>query len=102
MLKIEFKLMEDGNLKNYYSTIDNIVLTFSDITEENQMDIVYVRFERANIKGFDFAEGKIPNFTFQKTCGFTEDELLGFEKYLLNNSSLIWSLAEEKGGGLIA
>ncbi|MEG0900363.1 MAG: hypothetical protein RSF40_11725 [Oscillospiraceae bacterium] len=87
---------------NYYSTINSVVLTFSNILEENGIDVVNVRFERPNDKGFDFAQGKIPHFIFNQTCGFTEDELLQFEKYLRNNSSLIWELAKEKGGEQIA
>lgn len=89
-------------MSNYYSTIDNVVLTFGNITEENGVEVINVRFERPNEKGFDYAEGKIPHFMFNKICGFTEDEILGFEKYLRNNSSLIWDIAREKGGELHA
>lgn len=45
-------------MKNYYSTIDNIVLTFSDVEEDkNGFDSITFRFERTNDNGFDFAEG---------------------------------------------
>lgn len=44
-------------MKNYYSTIDGIVLTFSDIEEDsNGFDSITFRFERANDSGFDFAD----------------------------------------------
>ena len=42
-------------MKNYYSTVDNIVLTFSDIEEKNGFDEITVYFERPNNDGFDFA-----------------------------------------------
>ena len=44
-------------MKNYYSTIDGIVLTFSDIIEDsNGFESIGFRFERKNKSGFDFAE----------------------------------------------
>ena len=39
-------------MKNYYSTVDNIVLTFSDIEEKNGFDEITVYFERLNNDGF--------------------------------------------------
>lgn len=83
----------------YYSTVNDIVTTHSEVIEENGMDIVHVHFERPNDKnGFDFADGKIPHFNFDKSYGFSEDELLYLVQYMKNNSALIWEFAE-KGGG---
>lgn len=90
-------------MANYYSTMDGIILTFSDIEETNGFDEITVRFERPNKTGFDFAEGKLPNNMFYKTYGFSEDELLQLEKYLRNNSFLIWEMAKEmKAGEILA
>ena len=89
-------------MKNYYSTVDNIVLTFSDIEEKNGFDEITVYFERPNNDGFDFAEGKLPNNMFYKTHGFSEDELLELEGYLKNNNFLIWEIAKEKYGVTVA
>jgi len=83
-------------MKHYYSTVDGIVLTFSDIEETNDFDSITVRFERANKSGFDFAEGKLPNNMFFKSYGFSEDELMELENYLLKNSFLIWEIAKER------
>ena len=85
-------------MKNYYSTVDGIVLTFSGIEEINKFDSISIRFERANTHGFDFAEGKLPNNLFYKTYGFSEDELMELENYLRKNSFLIWEMAKEQGG----
>lgn len=80
----------------YYSTVDNVVLTFSKINKNGIFEEIDVRFERPNEKGgFDFAEGKLPNNVFYKTYGFSEDELLDLENYLRNNAFLIWELARE-------
>ncbi len=80
----------------------NVVLTHGAIEDDGCTEFVRVRFERPNPNGFDFAEGKIPHFQFDKTGGFTEDELMRelmrFERYLRNNSALIWEFAG-KGGG---
>ncbi len=83
---------------HYYSTVNEIILTHSSIIEEESMDLVYVKFERANKTGFDFAEAKIPHFIFHKSYGFSEDEILQLTDYLKNNSALIWEFAT-KGGG---
>ena len=86
-------------MKNYYSTLDDIVLTFSDIEENNGFDEISVRFERAgHSDGFDFAEGKLPNNIFYKSFGFSEDDLMELGQYLKNNEALIWEIARENGG----
>jgi len=84
-------------MKNYYSTVNSIILTYSDIID-NDLEMIQVRFERATEKGFDFAEGSIPHFIFNKTFGFSEDELLQLERYLRNNASLLWDMAREREG----
>lgn len=86
-------------MKNYYSTIDNVVLTFSDVEEDkNGFDSITFHFERSNENGFDFAEGALPENQIYKTYGFSEDELMQMQEYLKNNSFLIWEIASEKGG----
>lgn len=92
--------MEGGfvRMNNYYSTIDEIVLTFSNIEEdENGFDSITFRFERPNDNGFDFAEGKLPENQVYKSYGFSEDELMQMQEYLRNNSFLIWEIAKESG-----
>ncbi|WP_204245521.1 hypothetical protein [Eubacterium sp. An11] len=85
-------------MKNYYSKIDNITLTFSDIEEREGFDSITFRFERPNEHGFDFAEGRLPENMIYKSYGFSEDELMQMERYLRNNSFLIWEIAREEGG----
>lgn len=85
-------------LKNYYSEMDGIICTFSDIEEKNGFDEISVHFERPNDTGFDFSEWKLPNNMCYKSYGFSEDELLEIEQYLRNNSFLIWEIAREKAG----
>ncbi len=90
-------------MKNYYSTVDNVVITFSNIEEKNGFDEITVYFERPNDKdGFDFAEGKLPNNMIYKSYGFSQEELMEIEKYIRNNAALIWEIAREKAGVGIA
>ena len=88
-------------MKHYYSTVDRVVLTHSDLIDENNHRRVSVRFERPSEKGFDFAEGALPVCCFTKTYGFSEDELLELADYLRSNAMLIWDYAQ-KGGGMNA
>ena len=84
-------------MKNYYSTIDGIRLTFSDIEEDKDgFDVITFYFERENAIGFDFAEGKLLENRIYKSCGFTEDELLSLQEYIKNNNFLIWEIANER------
>lgn len=89
-------------MKNYYSTVDNIVLTFSDIEEKNGFDEITIYFERPNENGFDFAEGRLPENQFYKCFGFSEEELIKLNKYIRNNASLIWKIAQDERGTIIA
>ena len=88
-------------MKHYYSTVDGVVLTHSDMLTENHSRRVYVYFERPNEHGFDFAEGLLPECVFTKTYGFSEDELFELQDYLRCNLFLIWEFAQ-KGSGLHA
>ena len=88
-------------MKNYYSKVNDIVLTHSDMTIEDNQRVVYTRFERPRENGFDFAESTLPFCSFNKTYGFSEDELFELADYLRNNSLLIWDYAQ-KGGSHIA
>ncbi|MCI8646644.1 MAG: hypothetical protein HFE76_07555 [Firmicutes bacterium] len=72
------------------------MLTFSDI-QRNQdgFELIIARFERPNENGFDYSEWKLPCISNMKAFGFSEDEILEQERYLRNNSTLIWEIARE-------
>ena len=91
-------------MKHYYSTIDENILTFSDVHREGSSDYIRVYFERPNDTGFDFAEGTIPACSFTKTYGYSQDELFEMAEYLRCNELLIWQLATgyfDGGGGAV-
>ncbi|MDR3013551.1 MAG: hypothetical protein LBU70_10175 [Chitinispirillales bacterium] len=89
-------------MKHYFSTFDNIVLTHSDMEYGDGGRKVRVYFERpgkdTGSTEFDFAEGDIPSFEFRKSYGFSQSELLRLQRYLRNNSFLIWEYAQNGGG----
>lgn len=82
---------------NYYSTINEVVLTFSNIRlNKDGFESIVARFERPNDNGFDYSEWKLPCVSNTKAFGFSEDEIMEQERYLRNNLTLIWEMAREK------
>jgi len=88
-------------MKHYYSTVNDVVLTHSDMQYKDHSRRVLVRFERPNEQGFDFAEGMLPECVFTKLSGFSENEIFDLIDYLRCNSLLIWDYSQ-KGGGVNA
>ena len=82
----------------YYSTVNNIVMTHSEVMEKYGFDIVKVHFERPGDNGFDFLDLTLPGEIIYKSFGFSEEEMIKLKKYAKNNASLIWDFAQ-KGGG---
>lgn len=82
-------------MKNYYSTVNNIICSFSDVEENNGFDEITVHFERNADSEISYAEGKLPDCVIYESAGFSEDELLHLKRYLKNNAALIWKMALE-------
>jgi len=69
--------------KNYLSEINGIILTHSD--KELLVDgkeYIFVRAERPNEDGFDFAEFILPEIAVYLSFGFKDNELLYLRNYL--------------------
>ena len=56
----------------YYSTVNNIITTHSDLQEKDGFDVVKVHFERPNDNGFDFLDLTLPGEIVYKSFGFSE------------------------------
>ena len=83
-------------MKHYYSTIDGIVTTFSDIHfSAAKGESILVHMERAQEHGFDTAVFLLPSIVCTKYSGFTEDERATLTEFVRNNSALIWEIARE-------
>lgn len=90
-------------MKNYYSTIDHLVMTFSDIERNDYgFEIIIARFEKEHEEGFYYSEWKLPCISNTKSFGFSEEEIFEQERYLRNNATLIWELAREQEESKIA
>ena len=54
-------------MKNFYSEIDDVTLTFGDVhTNQDGMDYITIYFERPNDDGFDFLESSLPSLDIRK------------------------------------
>lgn len=86
-------------MTSYYSTINEVVLTFSNISRNKDgFASIVARFERPNATGFDFSEWQLPCIANTKAFGFSEDDIMMQERYLRNNMPLIWEMAREREG----
>ena len=92
-------------MKNFYSEIDEITLTFSDIhSTPDGMEYIRIYFERPTENGFDFLESTIPSLKIKECSGFSDTEAKELLHYAQANAFLMWDIAREhaEGGGLIA
>ena len=89
-------------MKNFFSEIDDITLTFSDIqTNSDGMENIRIYFERPSTKGFDFLETVLPSLIVKKAVGFNSGETEKLLEYARTNAFLIWEIARE-GADVIA
>jgi len=90
-------------MKYFFSEIDEVTLTFSDIhATRDGMEYLRIYFERPNSSGFDFLESTLPALTVKKSAGFNKNETARLLNYARTNSFLIWDIAREGGEQLAA
>lgn len=83
-------------MKNFFSEIDEITLTFGDIAvNADGMETIRIYFERPTENGFDFMESTLPALTVKKSAGFDEREQKELLEYARTNAFLIWEIARE-------
>ena len=91
-------------MKNFYSEIDEITLTFSDIhTTPYGMEYIRIYFERPTENGFACLESTIPSLHVKERTGFSDAEVQELLRYAQANAFLMWDMAREnaEGGNLI-
>lgn len=87
-------------MKNFFSEIDEITLTFSDIRiNSSGMEYIRIYFERPRVGGFDFLESTLPACDIKKFAGFSDTEIKNLLSYARNNAFLIWEIARENSEG---
>ena len=87
-------------MKHFYSEIDEITLTFSDIhINRDGMEYIRIYFERPNENGFDYLESTIPSLNVKETSGFNKAEVKELLHYAQTNAFLMWDIARDNTEG---
>ena len=81
----------------YIELPDETLITHSHLKEENGVKIVDVHFERPTECGFDSARCRLPAYEWIIRDGYTDDEILKFERLLENAAHLFYKYAEIGG-----
>ena len=90
-------------MKYFFSEIDEITLTFSDIhATRDGMEFIRIYFEAPTENGFNFLESSLPALNVKKSFGFTPNETERLLDYARTNSFLIWDIAREGGDKIAA
>ena len=85
-------------MKYFFSEIDEITLTFSDIKiNRDGMEYIRIYFEHPNENGFDFLESALPSLRVKSSSGFNQEETATLLDYAKTNAFLIWEIAREGG-----
>lgn len=85
-------------MKHFFSEIDEVTLTFSDICINRYgMEYIKIYFERPNENGFDFLEATLPTLNIKACDGFSKEESARLLDYARTNAFLIWEIAREDG-----
>lgn len=81
----------------YITLADETEITHSHIIEENDVKKVEVHFERPTEHGFDTARCILPNYTWIKIEGYTDEEIENFNEMLRHNAHLLYKYASIGG-----
>lgn len=81
----------------YLTLADETEITHSHIIEENGIQKIEVHFERPTEAGFDTARCRLPEYTWIKRDGYTDEEITFFEQFLQNNAHLLYRYAASGG-----
>ena len=74
--------------------MDNqITMTFTGPMLNKAAKIVRVRFERKEENGLSYAEGLLPECKMESSFGFSPEEIVLLEEYLLSQRDFIWEEA---------
>ena len=90
-------------MKHFFSEIDEVTLTFSDIkTNRDGMEYIQIYFEHPNESGFDFLESTLPALRVKSSEGFSQKETADLLDYARTNAFLIWEIARKDGEEIAA
>lgn len=81
----------------YIKFSDETEVTFSQIINKDNIEIIEVHFERPTENGFDTARCELPTYNWLKIEGYSENEIKEFEEFLSHNAHLFYKYAREGG-----
>ena len=84
----------------YMTLADETEIVHSHLKEENGKRIVDVHFERPKEYGFDSAKCRLPTYQWIERNGFSDDEILRFERMLKDSAYLLYRYAEIGGASV--
>ncbi len=83
-------------MKNFYSEVDDVTLTYSDMkSTADGMEYIRIFFEKPIDGGFAFLETVIPGLEIRETEGFSDSDIKELLDYANRNAFIIWQLAKE-------
>ena len=90
-------------MKYFFSEIDEVTLTFSDIhATDDGMEFIRIYFECPTEDGFKFLESSLPALNVKSSHGFSKEETDHLLNYARTNAFLIWDIAREGGESFAA
>lgn len=81
----------------YMTLADETEILHSHIIKVDGISKVEVHFERATEEGFDTARCVLPNYSWIKREGYSDEEMATFEQFLRNNAHLLYKYAASGG-----
>jgi hypothetical protein len=85
----------------FMTLADETLITHSHLIEEDGVKIVEVHFERPTKNGFDSARCSLPSYEWIIRDGFSDNEIVDFEKMLHDSVHIFFKYAE-LGGAQVA
>ena len=81
----------------YVTFLDGTLVTHSQLLNRNGNNEVEVHFERPKPYGFDMARCSLPSYQWIMRDGFTDEEILFYERFLLDGAHIFFKYAEAGG-----
>jgi len=85
----------------YITFFDETLVTHSQLINKDGSNEVEVHFERPKPYGFDMARCSLPSYVWIIRDGFSDEEILFFERFLHDGAHIFFKYAE-RGGMSIA
>ena len=81
----------------YMTLADETEIVHSQIIEDDGKKKVIVHFERPTEDGFDSARCELPEYKWIMREGYSDEEIVMFEKLLQSNAHLLYKYAANGG-----